>query len=146
MDLGEPEPEEEPAPLIEFQMTKRRMWRQPARMTDAQLDEEASYPTQRIIIDVQRPSGPSQRTCRLTRRNAHMTQEEDLYLHKTSSAGSADADGSINDVLHESSDLELEPEPEPEPEPEEEGDGKSYALRQRHKIVWEGLWAWMECT
>ena len=94
----------------------------------------------------QRPSGPSQRTRRLTRRNARMTQEEDMYLHNTSSAGSADADGSIDDALHESSDLELEPEPEPEPELEEEGDGKSCALRQRHKIVWEGSWAWMECA
>lgn len=85
----------------------------------------------------QRPSGPSQRTRRLTRRNARMTQEEeDVYVHNTSSAGSADADGSIDDAPHESSDdLELEPEPEPEPEPEEEGgDGKPYALRQRQKI------------
>ena len=82
----------------------------------------------------QRPPGPSQRTRRLTRRNARIAQEEDIYVHNTSSAGSADADGSIDDAPHESSDLELEPEPEPEPEPEEEGDGKPYALRQRQKI------------
>ncbi|KAF5371995.1 hypothetical protein D9615_008134 [Tricholomella constricta] len=76
--------------------------------------------------------GPSQRTRRLTRRNAARAsqEEEDVYVDHTSSGASADADGSIDDALQTSSDLE----PEPEPEPEEEGDGKPYALRQRQRI------------
>ncbi|KAG6910179.1 hypothetical protein DXG01_012628 [Tephrocybe rancida] len=76
-------------------------------------------------------SGPSQRAQRLARRTARTSQEED-YVDQTSSGASADADGSIDDAPHTSSDLE--PEPEPEPEPEEEGDGKPYALRQRQRI------------
>ncbi|KAH0586853.1 hypothetical protein H2248_005697 [Termitomyces sp. 'cryptogamus'] len=79
-------------------------------------------------------SGPSQRERRLRRRNAMRTsqEEEDVYVDNPSSGASADADGSIDDAPHTSSDLE--PEPEPEPEPEEEADGRPYALRQRQRI------------
>lgn len=79
-------------------------------------------------------TGPSQRERRLLRRNAIRTsqEEEDVYVDDPSSGASADADGSIDDAPHTSSDLE--PEPEPEPEPEEEGDGRPYALRQRQRI------------
>lgn len=79
-----------------------------------------------------RPNGPSQRSRRLARRNAARDSHEEDYVDHTSSGASADADGSIDDAPHTSSDLE--PEPEPEPEPEEEGDGKPYALRQRQRI------------
>jgi len=82
-------------------------------------------------------SQPSQRSRRLTRRTASRAdQEEDFFPEPQSSGASADADGSIDDAPHTSSDLEPEPEPEPEhdPEPEEEADGRPYALRQRQKI------------
>jgi ATPase family AAA domain-containing protein 2 len=72
---------------------------------------------------------------RLTRRSA--LQEEDFFPEpQTSSGASADADGSLDDAPHTSSDIEPEPEPEleHEPEPEEEVDGRPYALRQRQKI------------
>ncbi|GLB33226.1 putative AAA domain (Cdc48 subfamily) containing protein [Lyophyllum shimeji] len=78
----------------------------------------------------------SDRARRLARRSAaRTTHEEDDYVHQTSSGASADADGSIDEAPHASSDLELEP-PEPEPEPEEDGeaDGRPYALRQRQRI------------
>lgn len=79
----------------------------------------------------------SQRSRRLTRRNAsRIEQEEDFFPEPhTSSGASADADGSLDDAPHTSS-----PEPEPEqeqehePEQEEEVDGRPYALRQRQKI------------
>ena len=82
----------------------------------------------------------SQRLRRLTRRTAaRADQEEDFYPEpQTSSGASADADGSLDDAPHTSSDVEPEPEPEleleREPEPEEEVDGRPYALRQRQKI------------
>ena len=81
-------------------------------------------------------SQASQRSRRLTRRNASRAdQEEDFFPEPhTSSGASADADGSIDDAPHTSSDLEPEPEPEPEHEPEQEEDGRPYALRQRQKI------------
>lgn len=83
-------------------------------------------------------SEPSQRSRRLTRRNAsRVEQEEDFFPEPhTSSGASADADGSLDDAPHTSSDLEPEPEPEPEHglEQEEELDGRPYALRQRQKI------------
>jgi ATPase family AAA domain-containing protein 2 len=62
----------------------------------------------------------SQRSRRLTRRNAsRVEQEEDFFPEP-----------------HTSSDAELDPEPEREPEPEleEEVDERPYALRQRQKI------------
>ena len=80
----------------------------------------------------------SQRLRRLTRRTAaRAEQEEDFYPEPhTSSGASADADGSLDDAPHTSSDIEPEQEPEleHEPEPEEEVDGRPYALRQRQKI------------
>ncbi|KAF8075816.1 AAA-domain-containing protein [Lyophyllum atratum] len=77
--------------------------------------------------------GPSDRTRRLTRRTAARTsQEEEDYVHHTSSGASADADGSIDEAPHTSS--EPEEPPEPELEAEDEGDGKPYALRQRQRI------------
>ncbi|KAG5642143.1 hypothetical protein DXG03_003573 [Asterophora parasitica] len=81
-----------------------------------------------------KPSGPSKRSQRLTRRNATRAsqEEEDVYVDHPSSGASADADGSIDDAPQTSSDIE--PEPEPEPEQEDEGDGKPYALRQRQRI------------
>ena len=82
-------------------------------------------------------SEPSQRTRRLTRRTARAEQEEDFFPDAhTSSGASADADGSLDDAPHTSSDLEPEPEPEPEheQEQEEEVDGRPYSLRQRQKI------------
>ncbi|KAG6856076.1 hypothetical protein H0H87_007606 [Tephrocybe sp. NHM501043] len=75
---------------------------------------------------------PSQRSKRLTRRNANRASQETDYV-QTSSVASPDADGSMEDGPHTSSDLEPL-EPEPEPEPDEEGDGKPYALRQRQRI------------
>ncbi|KAG6840868.1 hypothetical protein C0991_003588 [Blastosporella zonata] len=75
-------------------------------------------------------NGPSDRSRRLSRRNARNSPQDNDY-EQTSSGASADADGSLDDV-HITSDLD--PEPEPEPEPEEEGDGKPYALRQRQRI------------
>lgn len=82
-----------------------------------------------------RSTGPSQRSRRLTRRNATRASQEEDYVEHTSSAGSADAEGSLDDTL-QTSDLEVEPEPEqhPEPDPEDEGDGKPYALRQRARL------------
>ena len=79
----------------------------------------------------------SQPSRRLTRRSAAVLaeQEEDFLPDQhTSSGASADADGSLDDAPHTSSDIEPEPEPEPEHEPEEEVDGGPYALRQRQKI------------
>ena len=80
----------------------------------------------------------SQRPQRLTRRTAaRADQEEDFFPEPhTSSGASADADGSLDDAPHTSSDVEPEQEPEleHEPEPEEEVDGRPYALRQRQKI------------
>ena len=79
----------------------------------------------------------SQRPRRLTRRTAaRADQEEDFFPEPHSSGASADADGSLDDAPHTSSDIELEPEPEleHEPEPEEEVDGRPYSLRQRQKI------------
>ena len=80
----------------------------------------------------------SQRSRRLTRRTAaRVDQEEDFFPEPhTSSGASADADGSLDDAPHTSSDIEPEQEPEleHEPEPEEEVDGRPYALRQRQKI------------
>ena len=80
----------------------------------------------------------SQRARRLTRRTAaRADQEEDFFPEAhTSSGASADADGSLDDAPHTSSDIEPEPEPEleHEPEPEEEVDGRPYSLRQRQKI------------
>ena len=80
----------------------------------------------------------SQRSRRLTRRTAaRADQEEDFFPDPhTSSGASADADGSLDDAPHTSSDIEPEPEPEleHEPEPEEEVDGRPYTLRQRQKI------------
>ena len=78
----------------------------------------------------------SQRSRRLTRRNAsRVEQEEDFFPEPhTSSGASADADGSLDDAQHTSSELEQEPEAEHDPEPEEEVDGRPYALRQRQKI------------
>jgi ATPase family AAA domain-containing protein 2 len=79
-----------------------------------------------------------QRTRRLTRRTAaRAEQEEDFFPEPhTSSGASADADGSLDDAPHTSSDIEPEQEPEleHEPEPEEEVDGRPYSLRQRQKI------------
>ncbi|KAH9483269.1 putative AAA domain-containing protein C31G5.19 [Psilocybe cubensis] len=78
----------------------------------------------------------AQRSQRLTRRaasRAEQKSEQDFEPDHSSSPGSADADGSIDDVA-QSSDLEMEPEPEPEPDPEDEGDGKPYALRRRKDI------------
>ena len=81
----------------------------------------------------------SQRRRRLTRRGAARPDdlEEDFFPDpQTSSGASADADGSLDDAPHTSSDVEPEQEPEleREPEPEEEVDGRPYALRQRQKI------------
>ena len=84
----------------------------------------------------QRPQQP-QPSRRLTRRTARAHQEEDFFPDQhTSSGASADADGSLDDAPHTSSDIEPEQEPELEhdPEPEEEVDGRPYALRQRQKI------------
>ena len=81
----------------------------------------------------------SQPSRRLTRRSAAALaeQEGDFFPDQhTSSGASADADGSLDDAPHTSSDIEPEPEPEleHEPEPEEEVDGRPYSLRQRQKI------------
>ena len=81
----------------------------------------------------------AQRTQRLQRRDARRGTskaevEDDFFPDHTSSAASADADGSLDDAPHTSSDLEPLPEPEPEPEPEDEGDGKPYSLRQRKEV------------
>jgi ATPase family AAA domain-containing protein 2 len=78
----------------------------------------------------------SQRSRRLTRRNAsRVEQEEDFFPEPhTSSGASADADGSLDDAPHTSSEPEPEPEVEHDPEPEEEVDGRPYSLRQRQKI------------
>ncbi|KAG5635659.1 hypothetical protein H0H81_010495 [Sphagnurus paluster] len=80
-----------------------------------------------------KPTGPSDRARRSTRRNAGRASPEEDYVDHPSSCASADADGSIDDAP-QTSDMEPEPEPDPEPEPEEEGDGKPYALRQRQRI------------
>ena len=86
---------------------------------------------------IQQPQ-QSQRSRRLTRRTAaRAEQEEDFFPEPhTSSGASADADGSLDDAPHTSSDIEPEQEPEleHEPEPEEEVDGRPYSLRQRQKI------------
>ena len=87
---------------------------------------------------IQQQQQQSQRSRRLTRRTAALAdQEEDFYPDPhTSSGASADADGSLDDAPHTSSDIEPEQEPEleHEPEPEEEVDGRPYSLRQRQKI------------
>jgi hypothetical protein len=92
----------------------------------------------------QRHSGTSQRTRRLTRRNAVRQQDDgDVYVDQPSSGASADADGSFDDAPHTSSDVDPDPEEdldadgdadadgEVDLEPE---DGRKYALRQRAKI------------
>ncbi|KIM42662.1 hypothetical protein M413DRAFT_70190 [Hebeloma cylindrosporum] len=71
---------------------------------------------------------------RSAQRGESQVGNEDFQPDHTSSAGSADADGSLDDAPHTSSDLEPLPEPEPEPEPEDEGDGKPYSLRQRKEV------------
>jgi hypothetical protein len=81
----------------------------------------------------------AQRAQRIQRREARRGTskadvEDDFFPDHTSSAASADADGSLDDAPHTSSDLEPIPEPEPEPEPEDEGDGKPYSLRQRKEV------------
>jgi hypothetical protein len=90
----------------------------------------------RLINNLGNHNQPSRR---LTRRSAAALaeQEGDFFPDPhTSSGASADADGSLDDASHTSSDIEPEPEPEleHEPEPEEEVDGRPYALRLRQKI------------
>ena len=83
----------------------------------------------------QKEKQEAQRLQRIQRRNAQRGTtkaevEDDFFPDHTSSAASADADGSLEDAPHTSSDLE----PIPEPEPEDEGDGKPYSLRQRKEV------------
>jgi len=75
------------------------------------------------------------RAQRASARNRRSGPDQEDFQPPSSSAGSVDADGSLDDALHDTSDLEMEEqEPDPEPEPEDETDGKPYALRQRKEI------------
>ncbi|KAF5392492.1 hypothetical protein D9757_002326 [Collybiopsis confluens] len=76
------------------------------------------------------------RTSRRLRHTKDTTKEDD-YKPGSSSPHSADADGSDEDNIHASDDMDLYIEPPPEPEPDDDvsgTDGKPYSLRQRQKI------------
>ena len=149
-DIGD---EDEESPPVGRQLRKRnRLGGFIVEDEDEKMHTHGRYPTRSrnkkpppktngsFKPHVQQQSQASQRSHRLTRRNASRAdQEEDFFPEPhTSSGASADADGSLDDAPHTSSDLEPEPEPEPEPEnepeQEEEVDGRPYSLRQRQKI------------
>ena len=118
--------DEEQSPDGGYGLRRRRLTRRREPEVSAKEQEEAKKQKQ-----------AAQRAQRMSRRNASRAElhgEKDWTPDHGSSGASADADGSLEDAPHTSSDLEIEPEPEPEPEPEEEADGRPYSLRQRKEI------------
>jgi hypothetical protein len=104
-----------------------------AKRLASKVNGGAPQPSQKEKQQAQRAQR-NQRREALRRGASKAEVEDDFFPDHTSSAASADADGSLDDAPHTSSDLEPIPEPEPEPEPEDEGDGKPYSLRQRKDV------------
>lgn len=74
---------------------------------------------------------------RKIRQTAQEQHDDDIYVDDNSSTGSADADGSLDDGVGTSSDIDLEdppPDPAADSSHEDAQDGRTYSLRQRAKI------------
>jgi hypothetical protein len=108
--------------------------RYPTRNRSKKAPHQANGSSKPLIQQPQQSQPPR----RLTRRTATRADQEEDFLPEahTSSGASADADGSLDDAPHTSSDIEPEQEPEleHEPEPEGERDGRPYSLRQGPRI------------